>query len=190
MVDVLSKFLCVFSASSVLSVVNFSEQSGGPSSRSAARCRGVPTSPRRGTATHRGWLGPRAPPGPRRDRPPPLRPASAASGPELSTSTRYSATSAKRRMTASRALGCRLLPRRWIISSVRPRMPPSRRRKAAPARAGPRIDSDQVAGAITQQRTAPPAEVGQHQLAQVAGRDGLPGSGVDDLGHIVRLQYM
>ena len=112
------------------------------------------------------------------------------SAPVRSTSTRYSATSAKRCRIVCKAPGCRLLPRNddHVIdpaadAAIQPHQRPA-------ARTGPRIDAHQIAGAIAHQRAARPIERGQHQLALGSGRHRLRGGGIDHLRQVFRLQQM
>ena len=65
------------------------------------------------------------------------------------------------------------------MSSTRPRMPPSSRTQRPATGTRPRVDADQVAGAVADQRTAGAVERRQHQLAGGAGGDGLAVGGID-----------
>ena len=110
-----------------------------------------------------------------------FRCATSASALVRSTSRRYSTTSGKRCRIACSAPGWTLLPRSTIMSSARPRMPPSSRGKTQPHGHGCGSTRHQIAGAIAEQRTAPAAEIRQHQFADVPGRHVGSGRGIDHL---------
>ena len=99
------------------------------------------------------------------------------------TSTRNSSISGNSRMTFSMALGNTLTPRTITISSTRPNTPPLQKQKWPTAWTRLVARLNQIAGSITDDGTADPAEISDNQFTLFSVTDGPANVGVQNLSN-------